>query len=363
MNHRQLSSLFNINHLLDSLPTSVSFVDLAYHYQFVNSTYNLWFGKTKEEIEGNHVQSIIGTEGFNATKSLFDRAFAGETIEFERAILFKDGLHHYLQVWYRPAFNNSNDIIGTYVFAHDITTTRNNRINLAKTNQELEKFAYIASHDLKTPARSVSMLAAFLRKNLSTLKPKEVEKQLQQIEKNCKNLYHLIEDTLEISQLRSHEIKLEKIDCNELLLELENHFIEKYTPLSIQIYYNNLPTIFADKKLLKAIFFNLIENATKYNDNKRIKILITCEIKNNYQFSIKDNGIGIEPAYHEKVFELFKRLHHHERIAGTGVGLAMCKRIAELHNGYIYINNQVTRGCDIRFGIPFIQQTVIRNSS
>lgn len=227
--------------------------------------------------------------------------------------------------------------------------------SLAKINDEMKQFSYIASHDLKTPLRSVVSFLGIIERKLNQKKYEDVGEYLGFAKDGATQMYQLINDILEYSRLSSKESSKSQVNLNEIFNNVKqqmNLVSNHYQILKT----NDLPVLFANKAKMNALFQNLIENGLKYNDKEKPKIEINSnETNENLVLEFKDNGIGIDPAYKNKVFEMFKRLHNKDKYNGTGIGLAICKKIVESMNGKIEISTDVKEGSLFIIKIPKLQ--------
>jgi len=216
---------------------------------------------------------------------------------------------------------------------------------LKTSNQELERFAYIASHDLKSPLKNISSFTRLFNKKYDDQLDAKGKEFLQIIASNAEQMHHLIEDILEYSQTNSREVKKEKVDLNNILNQLSIQLLNEEQYCQSQIDFCNLPILESDYTLIKQVFQNLVENGLKYNDSEQKKIeIIFQESKNNIQFLIRDNGIGMEEKYYDQIFEMFKRLHTGNEYNGTGIGLAICKKMVLQLGGEIRLTSKVNEG-------------------
>ncbi len=208
---------------------------------------------------------------------------------------------------------------------------------LAYQNQELNDYAHMVSHDLKSPLRSIDTLVSWITKDYSKVLDANGNEQLKLIRNNVEKMDILINSILEYSTIGKNQIEVYKVDLNNLILELLNSM---HIPKHFKIIKNNLPVVKGNKHRLKQLFQNIIDNGVKYNDKKRGVIEIDCEDKNDFwQFSIKDNGIGIEKKYYDKIFKIFNSLNKREN--STGIGLSIVKKIITFYDGEIWIDSVV----------------------
>lgn len=231
--------------------------------------------------------------------------------------------------------------------------------DLEESNEELERFMFIVSHDLKTPLSSIINFTGLLQKKLEQSGDEIVDKYMSFIKEGGLRLNNLITDTLEFSKQSKQEYKLEAIDLNDLLEEIE-HSISSYIQEKNAkiIKSKSFPKILGHPSSLVVLFQNLIENGIKYNESDCPTIKIhTKENEEFYSIFIEDNGIGIEEEYQDNVFIMFKRLHNQNDYEGSGLGLSICKKIMRQMNGAIILNSKIGRGSifEIKFPIHLMQ--------
>jgi signal transduction histidine kinase len=215
---------------------------------------------------------------------------------------------------------------------------------LTQTNKELERFAYIASHDLKTPLRGITSFVNLIQRKLKNHPEKDVHEYLEYASNSAKQMHYLIQDILEYSRLGNKAMKLELVDLNiiaqTVITNLKNTIQERNAILEIQV----LPIITSNKTQMQLLFQNLIENGLKYNDSTEPKVRISYEWNGMHAIKFQDNGIGISEVHYTKVFEMFQRLHGASEYQGSGIGLAICKKIVEQHQGTIQIDSEEKKG-------------------
>lgn len=226
--------------------------------------------------------------------------------------------------------------------------------NLINSNRDLEQFACIASHDLQEPLRKIMSFSEILKENLESKLDEENKNYLNIIIDGGIRMSQLIKDLLEFSRVQSDSSEFIKTDLNKILQDvlsnLELYIKEKKARINIS---NNLPTILGNPTLLQEVFQNLISNSLKFGNNENIKIEINCQLEQKkWLISIKDNGIGFDNKFSEKIFNIFNKLHSRNIYPGTGVGLALCQRIIEKHNGKIWAKAEPNKGATFFLTLP-----------
>ncbi|MBK8414392.1 MAG: PAS domain-containing protein [Bacteroidetes bacterium] len=226
-------------------------------------------------------------------------------------------------------------------------------MELQQSNAELEKFAYIASHDLKEPLRMISGFLHLLDKKYSASLDEKAMEYIGFAKDGAERMKELINDLLEYSRLTTAAPEFEFFNaCQEIENVLFIFRNEIPDPAACFLCSSKL-NVFAGKNRFHQLMLNLISNAVKYRSTPLPEIKIACsENENEWVFEISDNGIGIDPAYHDKIFEMFTRLHHRSEFTGTGIGLAICKKIIEQHNGTISVHSVPGSGSTFSFTIP-----------
>jgi len=226
-------------------------------------------------------------------------------------------------------------------------------VELKRSNEELQQFAYVASHDLQEPLRMVASFTQLLKRRYKDKLDADANEFIDFAVDGVKRMQGLINDLLQFSRVSTQAKSLEEIDLNSALETAISNLKASIEESKATITYDKLPIIVADDFQMVQLFQNLISNGIKYRGNKSPEIKVTAYKHNNYlQFSVADNGIGIEEQYFEKIFLIFQRLHTKSEYSGTGIGLAVCKKIIERHLGEIWVESELGKGTIFHFTIP-----------
>lgn len=224
---------------------------------------------------------------------------------------------------------------------------------LARSNAELEQFAYVASHDLQEPLRKVASYTDLLAKRYQGQLDSRAETFMGYIVDGATRMKALIDDLLTLSRIGSEEISLEQTDVEPVLREALAVLDTALQESGASVTFDPLPTVTADPSQLEQLFHNLIGNAIKFRGTELPHVHVSAEQKNHqWVFSVQDNGIGIDPQHAERIFAVFQRLHTRAEYPGTGIGLAICKKIVEHYGGRIWLESQPGKGATFYFTLP-----------
>ena len=351
--------------ILNNIPTDIAVFAPNHNYLYVNP-----YGIKNKEMR----EWIINKNDFDYAKMKeIDDSGARKRWElFEEAVETKekviwidehprpDGKKNYILRNFYPYFENKKlkYVIG---YGLDITDRKEIEIKLndalesvQKSNSELEQFAYVASHDLQEPLRMVTSFLTQLEKKYGDTLDNKAKEYIFFAVDGAKRMRQIILDLLEFSRVGKTDETLKEVSIDSIVQEIIILHGKQIEELHASIKYDELPTIVTHKTPIRQLFQNIIGNSLKYH---RTGVPPIIEIKSHdkgecWEFSISDNGIGIESEYHEKIFVIFQRLHNKDEYSGTGIGLAICRKIIESLGGKIWITSVLNEGSTFYFTIP-----------
>ena len=269
----------------------------------------------------------------------------------------RDGSRFWGSITITAIYDEQQNVLGFTKLTRDLTdkmlaaeAISQHMDQLQIKNHELEQFVYIASHDLQEPLLTVSNFIALLKAEYGHLHDEDATMYMGFIEQAADRMRGLIKDLLDYSRIGKIK-ETEQVNVNELLQYIKNDLDNLITLTGAQINYNHLPTVKGYRTELGQLFQNLITNAIKFSKKDVTPVIdITAKPHNNgWQFTVKDNGIGINDRYKEKIFLIFQRLHTRDDYPGNGIGLANCKKIAAMHNGDIDVRSVPGQGSEFYF--------------
>jgi PAS domain S-box-containing protein len=327
---------------------------------FANKKLAEMLGYTLEEGLGRPVWDFISEESKAIFKLNQEKRRQGIDESYELKLICKDGSSLWAITSAKSLFDDDGKFMGSLSMLTDITERKKTEEilklkleELARSNAELEQFAYVSSHDLQEPLRMVASYLQLLQRRYEGKLDDKADKYIHFSVEGAFRMQNLINDLLELSRVTTRAREPEPTDCelllNQALSNLELYIKENKASVS----HDPLPEVMADYTQLFQVFQNLIINGIKFHGKEAPRIHISVEKKaSEWVFSVQDNGIGIDPQYSEKIFEVFKRLHKKEEYPGTGIGLAICKKIVERHGGRIWVESELGYGSTFYFALP-----------
>jgi len=230
---------------------------------------------------------------------------------------------------------------------------------LERSNSELEQFAYIASHDLQEPLRKVASFTQLLQRRYAGQLDARADQYIEFAADGAKRMQALINDLLQYSRVGRSAREPALVSSDAALAQARNNLATAMEETGVTVETGHLPLVLAELPLLTAVFQNLLSNALKFSGGKPPRIVITCTRDEPFwRFSFSDNGIGIEPEYAERIFVIFQRLHERTAYPGTGIGLAMTRKIVEYFGGRIWLDTTYTEGARFLFTLPMPAETM-----
>ena len=289
-------------------------------------------------------------------------ALQGEPYDIEHRIVV-DGQVKWVREKAELEFDKDGNLKGGFGTTQDITEKKQAEKDLQtlmeelkRSNSDLEQFAYAASHDLQEPLRVVAGFVSLLEKKYKEKLDDKAHEYIEYAIDGVKRMQVLIKDLLAYSQVGTKGKTFKPTICSVALEQAIYNLHTAIEESGAEITYDSLPTVSADTSQLTRLFQNLIGNAIKFRGEERLKIHIAAEQKGNeWVFSIRDNGIGIDPKFFDRIFVVFQRLHTREEYEGTGIGLAVCKKIVERHGGHIWVESEQGKGTTFYFTMPVME--------
>ncbi|MFI8378156.1 PAS domain S-box protein [Leeuwenhoekiella sp. NPDC079379] len=331
-------------------------VDVEDQILMVNQSFCELSGYSEEELLGKKAANLFLRDK-NATiiKDKNTVRSNGISDSYEVEAIIKNGERRNWLISGAPNFDINGKLIGSIGIHLDITDLKNLELQkeallktLEKSNQELEEYAHVVSHDLKSPLRSINALASWIKEDNAAVLDAQSLENFDILESTLEKMENLISGILNYSSIQIESIKDENTDVNAIIRDIQELI---FVPEHIKIVTTaNLPTINVDRTRLQQVFQNLIGNAIRYSDKEEgvIEILYQ-EDSEFYIFAVKDNGIGIEEKYHDKIFNIFQSLTDHKE--STGIGLSIVKKIVNLYNGRIWVESTPKLGSTFYFSL------------
>jgi light-regulated signal transduction histidine kinase (bacteriophytochrome) len=230
--------------------------------------------------------------------------------------------------------------------------------DLRRSNQELEQFAYVASHDLQEPLRKVTSFVQLLQQRYEGQLDERADQYIEFAVDGARRMQQLISDLLAFSRVGRNTDRFEVLPMADCVTDALDNLEPAMVECTAQVDLGHLPDVYGDRALLVSLWQNLIANSVKFHSEAAAaEIVIDASLgrgEREWHFSIADNGIGIEPRFAEKIFLIFQRLHGRDAYPGTGIGLALCQKIVEFHGGRIWLDTTYGEGTRICFTLPVV---------
>ena len=349
--------------LLEAAPDAMVVVDELGNIVLLNVQAERQFGYSRDELVGQQIKNIV-PEGFaerilaDGLRSMEDALVQQIGMGIELSGRRKDRSEFPIEIMLSP-LESAEGILVTAAI-RDITSRKNAEAQLLKkveelncSNEELGQFAYIASHDLQEPLRMVASYTQLLSKRYKGKLDSDADEFIAFAVDGASRMQRLIQDLLSYSHVGTKGKELLEVSGETALRQALANLRGAIEDSGAQVTHDPLPTILADEMQLIQLFQNLIGNAIKYKNPgvPIVHIAATRTGLHKWMFSVQDNGLGIESRHFERIFGMFQRLHRREEFAGTGIGLAICKKIVERHGGTISVESELGKGSIFRFAL------------
>jgi PAS domain S-box-containing protein len=350
--------------LLEAAPDAMVVVNQTGEIVLLNVRAEKQFGYSRDELVGQRVKNII-PEGFaerliaDGTRSAADALAQQIGTGIELIARRKDGSEFPIEIMLSP-LENAEGILVTAAI-RDISMRKEAETHLATTveelkrsNDELQQFAYVSSHDLQEPLRMVASYTQLLAKRYKGRLDADADEFITFAVDGCNRMQGLIQDLLAYSRAGSSGKVLSDVSSEEALQTALTNLRTTIEQSGAMVTHDSLPAIKTDKIQLTQVLQNLVGNAIKYRraEAPRVHVSANKNCENEWIFSVRDNGLGIDPQYFERIFILFQRLHGRNEFEGTGIGLAICKKVLERLGGRIWVESQPEKGSTFYFALP-----------
>lgn len=350
-----------VRHLVEAAPTAIVAIDEAGDITLVNSQTEQLFGYGREELIGARIEMLVPrryryVHSDHRQGYLSDPQARPMGVGRELYGLRKDGSEFPVEIGLSPMDTDQGRFVLSTVV--DISERREQEEALLKandalerSNMELQRYAHVASHDLQTPIRSIGSFVGLLRAGYGDSLDDQANDWLMRIAKSTAHMQTLTRDLLSYSRLEREERPLEAVAMGEIFDEVVRLLDVVISETGAEVTTDVLPTVQGDRSQLIQLLQNLLDNALKYHlEGNTPRVHLAAERSGReWVFSLADNGIGIAPKHRNRIFEVFKRLHDQREFPGTGIGLAVCRRVVQRHGGRIWVESEPGQGSVFHF--------------
>jgi signal transduction histidine kinase len=346
--------------LVENSPAAIFIKDISGRYELVNSHFERLVARNRGEILGRKADAIFNDQLLPSVLDSDRRVLETRgTVVTEISTLMGDELQTYLNTKF-PLLNEKGEVVSIGGIWTNISDQKNLALTLEKkntdlerSNKELEQFAYVASHDLQEPLRMVSSYMQLLESRYGEKLDGDAKEFINYAVDGAARMQRLIQDLLAFSRIGTRGKEPEVVESKKAVGDAVQNLKIRIEENKARVVHGDLPALFADPNQLTQLFQNLIGNAIKFKGEKDPLIEVTWKKSGDFaEFAVKDNGIGFDQRHADRVFVLFQRLNNRAEYEGTGIGLAICKKIVERHGGKIWVETQPGKGTTFFFTLP-----------
>jgi PAS domain S-box-containing protein len=349
--------------MFESMHDSMMVTDLMGNVVDANEAALQVSGYSREELLGRNAMELIAEKDRERLMELMMQNISegGGTENLECAFIVKGGKEIEVESSSSMLYDGDGNAVGFITISRDITERKRmqeqiNRMvdDLKRSNAELEQFAYVASHDLQEPLRMISSYTQLLARRYKGKLEAEADEFIEFAVDGASRMQTMIQALLTYSRVGTRGKPPEPTDCDTVLALATKNLQTALEESGAEVTNDPLPTVMADDVQMVQLFQNLIGNGIKFQgEGVRPHVQVSVEDQGDeWLFSFKDNGIGIDPEYKERIFVIFQRLHNKQSYKGTGIGLSVCKKIVERHGGRIWVESELGEGATFYFTIP-----------
>lgn len=344
---------------------------------YVNDRVKDMLGFSREEMLGKSAEDFIFFDEVEDHREKMQARSRGISGRFERRLLKKDGSILWVLISSNPLYNDLGEFDGNISMHTDITEQKvaeeqkriytmslENQVQdrtaqLQNAYKELESFSYSVAHDLRQPLRSISGFTTILKEDFGSILPLEAQKYLSTITRNAEEMDFMIKALLELSQLERNLTTLRPVNMQEIVSKILDSVLDNDVRSTFMINIGDLPIVMSDYVLINSVWQNLISNAVKFTLPKTERSITIDYYRTEEEiiFFVRDSGVGFNDKYKEKLFGVFQRLHRKDQFDGTGIGLAIVKKIINRHNGNVWAESKLGEGSTFYFSLPLQDET------
>lgn len=344
--------------------------DRAYWSPMVYSLLGYEFGEIEPGISS--FKALVHPDDLDRVGEAVDAHYSlKKPYDIEMRLRHKSGTYRWFRSTGQALWNEQGEAVRMTGSISDITERHEfarllerQAEDLRRSNAELEQFAYVASHDLQEPLRMVSSYCELLERRYADKLDDDAKDFIRFAVDGARRMQSLVRDILQLSRVGRVELKTDYVNLSALAENVVADLSEMVAEADASVRVESMPALKMDPGLMRVVLQNLIQNGIKFHADQRPVVRISGRrIGPNYEVCVSDNGIGIQPQYADRIFEIFQRLHTHAEYPGTGIGLALVKRIVQRHDGEIWLDSTAEEGSTFRFTIPYKVEKVDTEAS